>query len=75
MKDAIIGSPATVRAKLAEFEAAGVQEIVVAFADTVKLDPVKAFADEFLGFYKRMKPKLLGASAEDVPISFAHSVG
>jgi len=47
--DALIGSPDTIRARLAAFEEAGVQELIVAFPDAVQLDSLRLFAREFIG--------------------------
>jgi F420-dependent oxidoreductase-like protein len=44
----LIGSPATVRAGLAELEAAGIQEVIVSFPDTLQLDVLRFFAREFI---------------------------
>jgi F420-dependent oxidoreductase-like protein len=44
----LIGSPDTIRQRLAELEAAGVQELIISFADAVQLDSLRAFAKEFI---------------------------
>ncbi len=44
----LIGSPATIRAGLAELEAVGVQEIITSFPDVLQLDSLRFFAREFL---------------------------
>jgi F420-dependent oxidoreductase-like protein len=45
---ALIGSPATIRQRLAELEAAGVQEVILGFPDAVRLDALRFFAREFI---------------------------
>ena len=45
---ALVGSPDTIRQRLADFEAVGVQELIIAFPDAVKLDSLRAFAHEFI---------------------------
>ncbi len=45
---ALIGSPATLRPRLAELEAAGVQEIILGFTDPLQLDTLRLFAREFI---------------------------
>ena len=44
----LIGSPDTIRRRLAEFEAAGVQELLIAFPDVLQLDTLRFFAREFI---------------------------
>lgn len=45
----LIGTPKTIRQRLAAYEAAGVQELVIGFADVpYKLDTVYRFAKEFI---------------------------
>ena len=44
----LIGSPDTIRQRLAELEAAGIQELIIGFADAVHLDSLRAFAKEFI---------------------------
>jgi F420-dependent oxidoreductase-like protein len=45
----LIGSPTTIRQRLAAYEAAGVQELVIGFFDVLhKLDAVHRFAREFI---------------------------
>ena len=48
IKDALIGTPDTIRPRLAEFEAAGVQELLVTFADRPKLNSMELFAKAFI---------------------------
>lgn len=45
---ALIGSPETIRRRLAELEAAGIQEVVLGFPDTLSLEPLRFFAREFM---------------------------
>ena len=46
----LIGSPDTIRQRLAAFEAAGVQELIIGFPDSLqgKLDSLRFFSREFL---------------------------
>ena len=46
---AMIGTPDTIRQRLAELEAAGVQEVVLSFPDALQLDSLRLFAREFIG--------------------------
>jgi alkanesulfonate monooxygenase SsuD/methylene tetrahydromethanopterin reductase-like flavin-dependent oxidoreductase (luciferase family) len=43
---ALIGSPATIRMRLDELEAAGVQELILTFPDALQLDSLRFFAKE-----------------------------
>ncbi|BCL80279.1 LLM class F420-dependent oxidoreductase [Ktedonobacteria bacterium brp13] len=45
---ALIGSPDTLRQRLAELEAAGVQEVILGFTDVLQLDSLRFFAQEFI---------------------------
>lgn len=45
---ALIGSPETIRQRLADFEAAGVQELIISFPDAIQLDSLRFFAREFI---------------------------
>ncbi len=45
---AMIGAPDTIRQRLAEYEAAGVQEVVLSFPDALQLDSLRIFASEFI---------------------------
>ena len=45
---ALIGSPDTIRKRLADFEAAGVQELIIGFHDVLQLDSLRFFAKEFI---------------------------
>ena len=49
IKDALIGTPDTLRQRLAEYEAAGVQELILMFPDVTTLNSVRLFAKEFIG--------------------------
>lgn len=44
----LIGSPETIRVRLAELEAAGVQELIIGFADALEMDSLRLFAREFI---------------------------
>jgi F420-dependent oxidoreductase-like protein len=45
----LIGTPDTIRERIAAYEAAGVQELLVAFGDATNPDMVRRFAREFIG--------------------------
>ena len=45
---ALIGSPDTIRKRLAEMEAAGVQELIIAFVNRTSLEQIQFFAKEFI---------------------------
>jgi F420-dependent oxidoreductase-like protein len=45
---ALIGTPDTIRQRLAELEAAGVQEMFLTFPDALDLEPLRLFAREFI---------------------------
>lgn len=45
---ALIGSPETIRQRVAELEEAGVQELILGFPDALQLDMLRFFAREFL---------------------------
>jgi probable F420-dependent oxidoreductase, Rv1855c family len=47
-KTALVGTPETIRERLAEYEAAGVQELIVWFPDSAKLEALHIFADAFI---------------------------
>ncbi len=49
IQGAMIGTPDTIRTRLAEYEAAGVQELLVTFADRTNLDSIQLFAKAFIG--------------------------
>jgi alkanesulfonate monooxygenase SsuD/methylene tetrahydromethanopterin reductase-like flavin-dependent oxidoreductase (luciferase family) len=42
----LIGTPEQIRERLAEYEEAGIQELVVRFVDAAQLEPVRLFARE-----------------------------
>lgn len=48
IQGALIGTPDTIRQRLAEYEAAGVQELLVTFADRTNLDSIHLFAKAFI---------------------------
>jgi F420-dependent oxidoreductase-like protein len=48
LDSALIGSPDTIRLRLAELEAAGVQELIISFTDAIQLDSLRTFAKEFI---------------------------
>jgi F420-dependent oxidoreductase-like protein len=43
---ALVGTPDTIRQRLAELEAAGVQEVILSFPDVLELEPLRFFAKE-----------------------------
>ncbi|HTK05988.1 MAG TPA: LLM class flavin-dependent oxidoreductase [Ktedonobacteraceae bacterium] len=45
---ALIGSPATIRERIAAYEDAGVQELLLRFPGTGQLDAIQRFAQEFI---------------------------
>jgi alkanesulfonate monooxygenase SsuD/methylene tetrahydromethanopterin reductase-like flavin-dependent oxidoreductase (luciferase family) len=45
---ALIGTPAMLRTRLAELEAAGVQEVILGFPDVLQLESLRFFAREFI---------------------------
>jgi len=45
---ALIGSPETIRQRLATYEEAGVQELVLRFVDGTNLEGLRRFAKEFI---------------------------
>ncbi len=49
IKGGLIGSPDTIRQRLAEFEAAGIQELILIFPDITTLNSLSLFAKEFIG--------------------------
>ncbi len=48
LKSALIGTPDTIRTRLAEYEAAGVQELLLMFPDVTTLNSLRLFAKEFI---------------------------
>jgi len=44
---ALIGSPDTIRQRLATYEDAGVQELLMRFVDGTNLEAIRRFAKEF----------------------------
>jgi alkanesulfonate monooxygenase SsuD/methylene tetrahydromethanopterin reductase-like flavin-dependent oxidoreductase (luciferase family) len=43
-----VGSPKTIRERIAAYEAIGVQELILLFLDKRNLDDIRRFADEFI---------------------------
>ena len=52
----LIGTPALIRQRLAEYEEAGVQEIIIRFVDSTKLESVRLFAQECM--HRVIEPEL-----------------
>ena len=48
IESGLIGSPETVRKRIAAYEAVGVQEMRLVFADAVNLESIRRFANEFI---------------------------
>lgn len=48
IKSVLIGSPDTIRKRIAAYEAAGVQELLLLFPDAIQLDSLRRFAREFI---------------------------
>ncbi len=48
LKDALIGSPDTIRQRLQAYEEAGVQELILRFPDPTNLDTIRFFAKELI---------------------------
>jgi F420-dependent oxidoreductase-like protein len=49
LRGALVGTPATIRERLAEYEAAGVNELLLVFPDVLTLNSIRLFAREFIG--------------------------
>ena len=47
MHTALIGSPETIRVRLAAYEEAGVQELLMRFVEGTNLEALRRFAKEF----------------------------
>jgi alkanesulfonate monooxygenase SsuD/methylene tetrahydromethanopterin reductase-like flavin-dependent oxidoreductase (luciferase family) len=47
VNEALIGSPATIRKRLKALEEAGIQELIINFANVLELEPLRIFAHEF----------------------------
>jgi alkanesulfonate monooxygenase SsuD/methylene tetrahydromethanopterin reductase-like flavin-dependent oxidoreductase (luciferase family) len=45
---ALVGSPATIRERIAAYENAGVQELILRFPEIGRLDVIRRFAQEFV---------------------------
>ncbi len=50
-KTSLIGTPAMIRQRLAEYEEAGIQEIVIRFVDATRLESIRLFARECMGVH------------------------
>ncbi|HLZ57180.1 MAG TPA: LLM class F420-dependent oxidoreductase [Ktedonosporobacter sp.] len=48
IRTGLVGSPETIRQRLAEFEAAGVQELIIGFVDRTNPEQLRRFASEFI---------------------------
>ncbi len=48
MSGALVGTPDTIRQRLAAYEEAGIQEIILRFVDAPELDSLRLFAQEFI---------------------------
>lgn len=46
--DSLVGTIDTIRKRIAAYEAAGVQELVIAFPNAIQLDSIRRFAREFI---------------------------
>jgi F420-dependent oxidoreductase-like protein len=46
--DSLIGTPDTIRKRIAAYEAVGVQELLLMFPDVLQLDSIRRFAKEFI---------------------------
>ena len=44
----LVGSPDTIRKRLPDFEAAGIQELILGFPDVLQLDSLRLFARAFI---------------------------
>ncbi len=48
LASSLVGSPDTIRKRIAALEEAGVQELILAFPDATRLDSIRRFAREFI---------------------------
>ena len=48
IKSALVGSPATIKQRIAAYEAVGVQELLLIFPDAVKLESIRRFAQDIM---------------------------
>lgn len=48
LNDSLVGSPDTIRKRIAAYEAAGVQELILTFLDATQFDSIRRFAQEFI---------------------------
>jgi F420-dependent oxidoreductase-like protein len=49
IRDTLVGSPETIRTRIAAYEAVGVQELILLFLDKTDLGSIQRFAKEFIG--------------------------
>ncbi len=47
LQEGLIGSPETIRKRIAAYEAIGVQELILIFPDAIQLDGIRRFAKKF----------------------------
>lgn len=47
-KSQFVGTPEQIRARIAEYEAVGIQELIIRFVDATKLDSLRLFAQSFV---------------------------
>lgn len=52
IRDTLVGSPETIRTRIAAYEAVGVQELILLFPDKTDLSSIQRFAKEFIGEVK-----------------------
>jgi hypothetical protein len=60
---ALIGCPETIRERLTELEAVGVQELILGFPDILHLDTLRFFARECLASFDVSSASLLNNSS------------
>ncbi|HEX7735530.1 MAG TPA: hypothetical protein VF458_11735 [Ktedonobacteraceae bacterium] len=48
IRDVLVGSPETIRQRIAAYETVGVQELMLLFLDKTNLDEIRRFAREFI---------------------------
>ena len=53
INEALIGSPDTIRKRIAAYEEAGVQELLIRFIDPTDLAAIRRFANEFIAYLYR----------------------
>jgi alkanesulfonate monooxygenase SsuD/methylene tetrahydromethanopterin reductase-like flavin-dependent oxidoreductase (luciferase family) len=49
IRDTLVGSPETIRKRIAAYEAVGVHELILIFLDKTNLDDIRRFAKEYIG--------------------------